>query len=132
MGAKANASERFFNNVKPQELVDFAVNELKNQSLNSILTPSGPPAWLDKEFDGRRAFAICDKDNAVQSKYQVLQVQATNVTWDVKHFDTDHSPFLSQPEELGNWTISEIARFKAAGSSASVQPPEGVVNLRLD
>ena len=38
-------------------------------------------------------------------------MQQSGVQWDVQAFDTGHSPFLSQPDELTAWTINEVSKF---------------------
>ena len=55
---------------------------------------------------------LCTLDNAIPPFVQELMMKQSGVQWDVQAFDTGHSPFLSQPEELTAWTIGEISKFR--------------------
>ena len=69
-------------------------------SIVALSTPSGPPAWGESTFDGRRAYVrtLGDQTNPV-----VLQdgwVRDSGVEWEVETLEAGHCPFISQPERL--------------------------------
>ena len=43
------------------------------------------------------------------------------VVWEVRAFDTSHSPFLSRPKELADWMIGELRRYAAAESIGALR-----------
>lgn len=77
------------------------------------MTPCGAPALSDTFYTGRRAYVLCTLDNAIPPLAQEAMIVQSDVKWDVQAFDTGHSPFLSQPDRLTLWTISEVSKFMA-------------------
>lgn len=108
-----DAKDNFFNGV-PEGLINTAVSELKDQARQSAVTECGPPAWSDKVYDGRRAYAFCELDKAIPPFAQDAMIKGSAVPWDVQNFETGHAPFLSQYKSLSAWTISEISKFQGA------------------
>lgn len=107
------AKDTFFNDV-PRPLSDLAITELRIQSRYWAETPCGAPAWSDAVYDGRRAYMFCTLDHAIPLARQEFMIKQSKVLWDVETFHTGHAPFLSQPKTLSDWTVNEIAKFKAA------------------
>lgn len=105
-----NPEDIFYNDVT-QVIAQLAIGELKNQSRNSLETPSGPPAWADSYYDGRRAYAHTLLDNGLPPIAQQIMLQQSGVQWDVQNFNTGHSPFLSEPQRLTAWIVEEILKF---------------------
>ena len=103
----------FFNDV-PEVLSKFAIAELKNQSRNSAETPCGSPAWSEPAYNHRLAYVRCSLDNAIPSAAQDFMIQQSRVYWDIETFNRGHSPFLSQPKQLSDWTVAEITKFQTA------------------
>jgi hypothetical protein len=74
----------------------------------STLTESNP-AWAHSSFDGRRVYIRCGDDHGMPRVAQDAVVAESGVTWDIHHFNTSHSPFLSQPAQLAD-TIVRLAK----------------------
>jgi hypothetical protein len=74
-------------------------------SQNALSTPAGPPGWADPGFTGRLAYIRAGLDQCIPPFAQDGMIAATGVTWDVRHFETGHSPFLSQPVSLSKTII---------------------------
>ena len=106
-----NAKNIFYNDVSPQ-LASQAIIQLKNQSRNALETPSGPPAWSDSFYNGRRAYVVCTEDQALPPIGQQLMIQHSGVKWDVANIPTGHSPFLSQPGSLAAYIVAEVVKFQ--------------------
>ncbi len=85
-----------------------AISLLKPQSRASLSTPSGPPAWMDTVYNGRRAYWVSLEDKSIPSVAQEGMLQGSGVQWAIKRFPSDHSPFLSYPQELASWMIGEM------------------------
>ena len=98
-------------------LAEAAIKELRNQSQNSLETPSGPPAWLEPYYDGRRAYLLCTEDDAIPPIGQEMMISNSKVHWNVHQIAASHSPFLSQPSVVAGWIEYEIAIFQSVGSN---------------
>lgn len=65
------------------------------------MTPSGPPAWADAVFDGRRAYIKCGQDNAIPLFVQNIMTDMSGVSWEELLLeDASHSPFLTHQEAI--------------------------------
>ena len=113
------AKDVFFHDV-PEPLSSESVTELRNQSRNSAETPCGAPAWSDAVFNGRRAFVMCTLDRAIPPAAQQALIDQSGVQWDIVKFQTGHTPFLSEPKKLSDWTVNEISKFEAADRTGGV------------
>jgi len=82
-----------FYNTTPQPLAQEAAGRLRTQSLEAFNQPMRNVAW--KSIDS--TYIICEKDNAIPLFAQ--EGMSQRCTRAVR-MDTDHSPFLSAPEEL--------------------------------
>ena len=109
-----------FYNLVPNSPAQRAIGLIRPQSRVSLSTPNGPPAWADKAFDGRRAYWNSLKDQAIPSIAQHAFLNATRVTWDVESYPSDHSAFLSFPDELGGW-INRVVKgwHRVKGNTAT-------------
>jgi pimeloyl-ACP methyl ester carboxylesterase len=85
-------AEIFYNTCAP-EIAAAAVKELRTQSLPAFNQPLTKVAW--KEIPS--AYIICEADNAIPLFAQEAMSGRAN---EVVRMKTDHSPFLSAPEEL--------------------------------
>jgi hypothetical protein len=101
-----NPREIFYKDV-PENEAAIAIELLKLQSHASLSTRSPPPAWSDSVYDGRRSYFIALQDQAIPSFVQEMMIKGSGVDWNVKSFESGHSPFLSHPTELGNWVIEQ-------------------------
>ncbi|MCJ1311311.1 hypothetical protein MMC25_004982 [Agyrium rufum] len=95
----------------PPPLDQWAINALKLQSKDSFDTPSGPPAWAEPAFDGRRAYIHCLQDQAIVIQGQDAFVAASGVKWTVTSLNSSHTAFLSEPIKLTAMVISLLAGF---------------------
>ena len=102
-----------YNDVPPA-VAARAAFALRNQSIQTFETPTGNPAWSDAFYDGRRSYVQTLVDKAIPLQRQDSMIQRSFVDWNVASFSTGHSPFLSQPEELSKWIVTEIARLTTA------------------
>ena len=85
-------TEIFYNACTP-EVAAAAVKELRTQSLPAFNQPLKNVAW--KEIPS--AYIICEADNAIPLFAQEAMSGRAN---EVLRMKTDHSPFLSAPDEL--------------------------------
>lgn len=95
----------------PYPVDQAAIAALRNQSRASLSTPTGPPAWLDPYYDGRRSYFRTLLDRSIPAFVQEIFVQSTGVPWTVESFNSSHSPFLSHPKELSNWVVKQASLF---------------------
>lgn len=102
----------FYNDV-PENIVKDAISYLKPVSQTALSTPAGPPGWADSGFNGRIAYIRTAQDKTIPAFAQDGMMAASGVTWDVHEFETSHSPFLSQPEQLSKTIISLAEKWKA-------------------
>ena len=80
------------------------------------MTPSFVPAWPDSVYNGRRAYLIALKDNAIPAIAQQMMVKHSGVEWDVKEMDTGHSPFMSHPQEVAEWIVQFSKKWWGQGT----------------
>ena len=84
-----------FYNTTPETLALQAANRLRTHSLESFNQPIRNVVW--QEIDS--TYIICEKDNAIPLFAQEAMSQRCTRA---ARIDTDHSPFLSAPQELAN------------------------------
>ncbi|KAL8864803.1 MAG: hypothetical protein Q9174_007213 [Haloplaca sp. 1 TL-2023] len=117
-----NPKEIFYNDV-PVSVAKWAIQNLGDEARAAAFTPSGPPAWNDIYYNGRRAYAKSNKDNALPLWAQQAMLTTSGVDWDVEVFATGHMAFLSQPKLLSQWTDRQVKRFQgleAGGAPVAV------------
>jgi pimeloyl-ACP methyl ester carboxylesterase len=86
-----------FYNETPEPLVQLARDRLMPEPTMSFVTPIHV---TEPRFGSvRRAYIACTKDQAIPLAQQQAMQQATPVAHAVT-LESDHSPFLSQPDEL--------------------------------
>ncbi|MCJ1319512.1 hypothetical protein MMC15_004848 [Xylographa vitiligo] len=100
--------EIFYNDVHPP-VATVAISQLKPESENALSTPTGPQAWGDAFYNGRRAYVTTLLDQCIPPRAQSGMLAGSAVEWDVYEFDTGHSPFLVQPLQLSR-TLIELAK----------------------
>ncbi|MCJ1393890.1 hypothetical protein MMC18_006766 [Xylographa bjoerkii] len=101
----------FYNDVL-DPVVELAISQLKPESENVLSTPTSTQAWGDAYYNGRRAYVNTLLDQCIPSVVQEGMLAGSAVTWDVHHFNTSHSPFLSQPEQLSQTLISLAQKWQ--------------------
>jgi hypothetical protein len=89
----------------PPDVIASAKAALLPHALLSFRSPSPPPAWPDKIYDGRRGFIMCMQDNAIPAIGQQMMLQHCGVDWDVKEVQSSHSPFLSMPGRVKDMIV---------------------------
>ena len=92
----------------PASVARYAISLLEPQSRSSLSMPSGPPAWMNSVYSGRRAFWVSLKDQSIPSFAQEGMLQGSGVPWAIQRFPSDHSPFLSYSQGLASWMIGEM------------------------
>lgn len=105
--------QQIFYGLAPASVAQYAISLIKPQSRVSLSTPSGPPAWMDSFYNGRRAYWLSLKDQGIPSVGQEGMLQGSGVTWSIKRFPSDHCAFLSFPKELASWVIGEIRSWQS-------------------
>jgi pimeloyl-ACP methyl ester carboxylesterase len=88
----AGAQEVFYNTCDP-EVADAAAARLRPQTIASFVQPVKSVAWRDVPS----TYVICDRDNAIPVPAQ----EAMGARADTTHrLDSDHSPFLTDPDAV--------------------------------
>ncbi|UKZ73737.1 hypothetical protein TrVFT333_001387 [Trichoderma virens FT-333] len=105
-----NHIEVFYHDVSP-ELAKSVIASLKPQSALSVKTKFDTVGWLDKTYDGRRAYIRCLQDHALPLMIQDGMVAGSGVEWITKSLESSHSPFLSMPDELTRVVAEIVAEF---------------------
>lgn len=104
--------QQVFYGLVPATVAQYAISLLKPQSRASLSTPSGPPAWMDSVYTGRQAYWVSLNDQSIPAIAQEGMLQGSGVAWAIQRFPSDHSPFLSYPQELASWMIGEIRSWQ--------------------
>jgi len=85
------------------------MTQLLPHSIHSLTTPTGPTAWDNPAYHNHRAYIRTLQDVPIPLEAQNAMLAGSGVEWDVRDFDTGHSPFLVKPEELAA-TLLELAK----------------------
>lgn len=101
----------FYNDVSDED-AQTAISELKCHSEPALSTPSGPPAWPDSAYDGKRAYIQATLDGAIPFVAQDAMVTYSGVQWDVKKLEAGHSPFLSQPKAVADFVVDRLEAYR--------------------
>ncbi|MCJ1251380.1 hypothetical protein MMC30_008613 [Trapelia coarctata] len=81
-------------------LASEAIAQLLPHSENCLSTPTAPTAWASPVYNNRRTYIRTLQDRALPVEAQTGMLAGSGVEWDVRDFETGHSPFLSKPDEL--------------------------------
>ncbi|KAF2867792.1 Alpha/beta hydrolase fold-1 [Massariosphaeria phaeospora] len=100
----------FYNDV-PSAAAATAISHLALHAEPALSSPSGPPAWLDAAYDGKRAYLQTQSDNTIPFVAQDAMVKYSGVQWDVEVWETGHSPFLVRPEALAEWVVGRVRAY---------------------
>jgi pimeloyl-ACP methyl ester carboxylesterase len=105
----AQAHDVFYNRCRP-ELVQRALARLRPQAA----APIGEPVTLSEQNYGQipKSYILCTDDHALPPSAQQLLCERAGISR-IRTIVSDHSPFLSAPEELAD-IIREEARTDAA------------------
>lgn len=98
--------------------VDVSFKEKLEAGMNATAlaafeTPSGPPAWAESAFDGRRAYVKTLDDQCNPVFLQDMWLQKSGVQWETVALQSSHCPFISRPEEVAK-IATEIFKKWAA------------------
>ena len=98
--------DTFYHDCDPADAAD-AVRRLRPSHMSCFTTPVGPPAWKGKPS----TYVVCTDDLAIHPGLQrILAARCTqSVEW-----DSDHSPFLSQPDRVAA-LLTDLAAAVTAG-----------------
>jgi len=111
IGGPAHAPD-FFYNTTPPALAASAVARLKPQPVATMTAPLTTTAGRMGALP--RAYVECSRDQAIPLAHQ-RAMQAALPCDPVFTLETDHSPFLSAPEDLAQCLLAAAARFEATG-----------------
>lgn len=90
-----------------------AIAALLPQAEKALSSPSGPPAWSDAVYDGKRAYIQTEQDNTIPFVAQDAMVTYSGVKWDIKKLNSSHSPFLSHTKEVVDYVIDRTNAYAA-------------------
>ncbi|KAJ6136373.1 hypothetical protein N7512_001533 [Penicillium capsulatum] len=126
-----DARTRFFAPDTPEDRIDWALANLRPQSMaaNTGITP--PEAWQDDSFDGRLGYIRCTADQVLSTADQVLSTagqvlslarQDEMITaaggegkWVVRTLEgSGHNPPLSRPDEVAAAVHEIVNEFEAS------------------
>jgi pimeloyl-ACP methyl ester carboxylesterase len=97
----ARTPENIFYNKCTPEISQRAVTELRSQSLLAFNQPITKVSW--KEIPS--TYIICEQDNAIPLFAQEAMSQRATESL---RMDSDHSPFLSAPQELAKLIFATL------------------------
>lgn len=80
-------------------------------ALAAFETPSGPPAWAEPAFDGRRAYLRTINDQCNPQFLQDMWLQKSAVKWETVDLQTSHCPFISCPGEVAEICIKIFKKW---------------------
>lgn len=109
--AKALTPIQTFYTDVPEHVATKASLDVLDQSLAIFHAPSGPICYGTKHFDRRRVYIHTSQDETLPPFVQDLYVEKSDVEWVVRKIDAAHSPFLSQPERLGELAVGIVKGF---------------------
>lgn len=89
-------------------MASSAVSQLLPQSENSFATPVGPTALAHPFYNGRGAYIRALQDKVIPPAGQTGMLAGSGVEWDIRDFETGHSPFAAVPEKFVG-TLVELA-----------------------
>ena len=80
-------------------------------ALAAFETPSGPPAWAEPEFNGRRAYLRTIDDQCNPLFLQDMWLQNSGVEWETIDVQSSHCPFISRPKEVAEISINLFKKW---------------------
>jgi hypothetical protein len=105
-----NPKEVFYNDVD-DGIARKAIAALKDHAEPALSSPSGPPAWPDAHYNGKRAYIQTENDNTIPFVAQDAMVTFSGVQWDVLKLKTGHSPFLSRTKDVAEYIINRAKAY---------------------
>ncbi|KAL7950076.1 hypothetical protein V8C42DRAFT_309416 [Trichoderma barbatum] len=108
--SKSNEIATFYQDV-PAELAKSVIASLKSQSALSVQSRPATIGWLDKIYNGRRAYIRCLQDAALPLAVQDGFLAQSGVEWVTRDIDSSHSPYLSMPDELTRVVADIVDEF---------------------
>jgi pimeloyl-ACP methyl ester carboxylesterase len=90
----AGAQQVFYNTCAP-EVADAAAARLRPQTIASFVQPVRSVAWRDVPS----TYVICDRDQAIPVPAQEAMAARADTT---QRLESDHSPFLSDPDAVAD------------------------------
>ncbi|KAJ9484163.1 hypothetical protein VN97_g9218 [Penicillium thymicola] len=105
----------FFPPDVPADLVDWAVPQIRPQSIAANMGILPPQGWQDDSYTGRLGYIRCTDDVAIPIKQQDAMVEGAGGQgkWVVRTLEgSGHSPFLSRPHEVAAALEEIVDAFK--------------------
>ncbi|KAK4232694.1 Alpha/beta hydrolase fold-1 [Achaetomium macrosporum] len=107
-----NPKNVFYNDVSDAQ-AQWAISLLLPHAEHALSSPSGPPAWPDAVFNGKRAYIQTENDNTIPFVAQDAMVTYSGVQWDITKLQSGHSPFLSHTKKVADF-VAEKAKAYAS------------------
>ncbi|ORX92933.1 Alpha/beta hydrolase fold-1 [Clohesyomyces aquaticus] len=105
-----NPKEVFYNGVD-EKLAEKAIADLLPQAEPALSSPSGPPAWPDAVYNGKRAYIQAEQDHSIPFVAQDAMVTYSGVEWDVKKLNSSHSPFMCHTKEVAEFIVEKARAY---------------------
>lgn len=105
-----NPRSMFFSPDTPADRIDWAVPQLRPQSMAANMGFVPPQAWQDDSYSGRLGYIRCTADaiNPIAQQDSMVAIAGGREKWVIRTLEgSGHSPFLSRPHEVAT-TVEEI------------------------
>ncbi|KAM3535376.1 hypothetical protein MY4038_001430 [Beauveria bassiana] len=111
----------FFPPDVPQDRADWAIPQLRPQSMAANMGIVPPQAWQEDadHYAGKLGYIVCTDDNLVSFENQMAFVDGAGGRdkWTVRELrGSSHSPFLSRPQEVASVVHEMIGQFSESTS----------------
>ncbi|KAJ5168597.1 uncharacterized protein N7482_004191 [Penicillium canariense] len=111
-----DARSLFFPPDVPADRVDWAVPQLRPQSMAANMGVVPPQAWQDESYDGRLGYIRCTADviNPIEQQDSMVMGAGGQEKWVIRTLEgSGHSPFLSRPHEVAAALQEIVNDFEA-------------------
>jgi pimeloyl-ACP methyl ester carboxylesterase len=106
----------FFSADVPEDRIDWAIPQLRPQSMAANMGIVPPQAWQDDSYIGRLGYIRCTADVVIPVAQQDRMVTDAGgkETWVIRTLEgSGHSPFLSRPHEVAAALQDIVNDFEA-------------------
>lgn len=100
----------------PEDLAEWAIAQLRPQSMAATNGTVPPQAWQDDNYTGQLGYIRCTADSAVPLEEQDKMVEGAGgrERWVTRTLEgSGHSPFLSRPDQLAAVIDEIVKEFEA-------------------
>lgn len=106
----------FFPPDVPEDRIDWAVAQLRPQSMAANMGIVPPQAWQDDSYIGRLGYIRCTADavNPIAQQDSMVAGAGGKEKWVIRTLEgSGHSPFLSRPQEVAATIQDIVNEFEA-------------------